>query len=361
MSINHRLSVQLQNDQVYLTLLPGGGHIAELVLKSNAVNPLWIPPWTTIEPTDYDPQKHPEYGTGPEAQLLSGIAGHNLCFDFFGGPSEEEAAAGLTVHGEGSIVNWEVERGTGELQAAGEFPKAGMRMERRLRLAPRAQAVVVTETAENLRDIDRPVGWTEHVTLGPPFLAKGRTVMHTQATASKVYEEEFAEGRDRFKIGAQFQWPMAPLAQGGYSDLRVTVDTDASGAFTTHLMSPSAEQAFFTAFNPDLKTVFGYIWKRSDFPWLGIWEENYNRKHAPWNGRTFTRGMEFGVSPIPEPRRKMIDRGTLFGEKCYRWVPARSKVSVEYCLFIAESERPIEAVTWDGGVIRGDGGFEIRA
>lgn len=360
MSINHRLSVQLQNDQVYLTLLPGGGHIAEVVLKSNAVNPLWIPPWKTIEPADYDPQKHPEYGAAPEAGLLAGIVGHNLCFDFFGPPTEAEAAAGQTVHGEASIVNWEVEQKRGELRAVANFPKAEMRIERVLRLAPDAQAVVVTETAENLTDVDRPVGWTQHATLGPPFLAKGKTVMHMPATASKVLEEEFAEGKDRFVIGAEFQWPMAPLAGGGYSDLRVTVDTPASGAFTTHLMNPAHEQAYFTAFNADVKTVFGYVWKRDDFPWIGIWEENHNRKHAPWNGKAFTRGMEFGASPMPEPRDKMVDRGTLFGERCYRWIGARSKVTVEYCLFIAESDKPIQAVEWDGNVIRGDAGFEVR-
>ncbi len=360
MSINHRLSTQLQNDQVYLTLLPGGGHIAELVLKSNAVNPLWIPPWQTIEPADYDPQKHPEYGPAPEAGLLAGISGHNLCFDFFGPPTAAEAAAGQTVHGEASTVNYEVEQKRGELRAVATLPKAEMRIERVLRLAPDAQAIVVTETAENLTGVDRPVGWTQHATLGPPFLAKGKTVMHMPATASKVLEEEFAEGNDRFAIGAEFQWPMAPLARGGYSDLRVTVDTPFSGAFTTHLMSPSLKQAYFTAFNPDLKTVFGYIWKRDDFPWVGIWEENYNRKHAPWNGKTFTRGMEFGASPMPEPRDKMVDRGTLFGERCYRWIGARSKVTVEYCLFIAESDKPIEAVVWAGDLIRGDDGFEVR-
>ena len=360
MSINHRLSVQLQNDEVYLTLLPGGGHIAEMVLKSNAVNALWIPPWPTIEPADYDPAKHPEYGTGPEAKLLSGIAGQNLCFDYFGPPSDEEAATGLTVHGEGSIVNWETEQKRGELVATGEFPQAGMRMVRTLRLAPGAHGVVVSETAENLRDIDRAIGWTQHATLGPPFLAKGKTIMHMPATASKVIEEEFAGGNDRLKIGAEFQWPMAPLAEGGYTDLRVTVGKDVSGTFSTHLMSSALDQAYFTAYSPDAKTVFGYIWKRSDFPWVGIWEENHSRTHAPWNGRALTRGMEFSASPMPEPRRKMIERGTLFGERGYRWIPARSKVTVEYCLFIAESDRAIEAVTWDGGVIRGDGGFEVR-
>ena len=46
---------------------------------------------------------------------------------------------------------------------------------------------------------------------------------------------------------------------------------------------------------------------------MGIWEENHSRAAPPWNSETLTRGMEFGVSPFPESRRKMIDRGRLFG------------------------------------------------
>ena len=63
---------------------------------------------------------------------------------------------------------------------------------------------------------------------------------------------------------------------------------------------------------------------------MGIWEENHSRTQAPWNGETFTRGMEFGVSPLPESRRAMIDRGRLFGVPTYRWIPARTKVAVQY-------------------------------
>ena len=63
--------------------------------------------------------------------------------------------------------------------------------------------------------------------------------------------------------------------------------------------------------------AFGYVWKRADFPWTGIWEENHSRRNPPWNGKTLTRGMEFGVSPMPESRREMIDRRSLFGVRIF--------------------------------------------
>jgi hypothetical protein len=358
MAYDDRKQSFLENDRVRLTLLPRGGHIAALTLKSNDVNALWDPPWETIEPSSFGPGSHPQFGRGPEARLLAGIAGHNLCFDFFGPPSGEEARAGLTVHGEASVANWDVSVEGNEMTAAAELPLAGMRIERVLRLSRGSQVVVVTETGENLTAADRPVGWTQHVTLGPPFLAKGKTVFHLPATRSKVLAGEFAPGHDRLRSGAEFDWPMAPLAAGGETDLRITVDAPVSGAYTAHLMSRSAEHAYFTAYNPDLRTVFGYVWKRDDFPWLGIWEENHSREQSPWGGNTFTRGMEFGVSPFPEPRRAMVERGSLFGENAFRWIPAHSRVTVEYCLFIAQAGAPLETVEWREGRLRGDN-FEL--
>jgi len=360
MSYAHRRTALLENERLKLTLLPGGGHIAAVELKPNGVSPLWDPPWETIEPSKYDAAKYDEYGPPIEGKLLAGIVGHNLCFDFFGPPSEQEFAAGLAVHGEASVVDWEVAVSDGEITAVGDFPLAGMRMERRLRLSPGSQVVTIRETAENLASADRAVGWTQHATLGPPFLEKGKTVFHMPATSSKVFEGEFAPGRDRLKAGAEFEWPNAPTADGGSSDLRLTADDAVSGAFTAHLMDPRREQAWFTAYHPGSKALFGYAWRRADFPWLGIWEENYSREHPPWRGRTLTRGMEFGVSPFPETRRAMINRGEMFGEKGFRWIPARSKVEVEYVLFLTAAGGPAETVEWGGGSVRSEGVFELK-
>ncbi len=319
MGIRNRRQVHLENDRLRLVLLPGGGHIGAVELKQNGVNPLWDPPWETIESSAYDPKAHPQFGGGGEAKLLAGIAGHNLCFDIFGVPSEEEAAAGLGVHGEASSVDWDVEASDGRLLAQADFPLTGMRFERRLELAPGSGRVDIAETATNLTGIDRAVGWTQHATLGPPFLVKGRTLFELSATRSKVIESEFAPGADRFVTAAEFDWPDVPLAAGGIGDLRQTVDIPVSGGFTAHLMDPAEPQAFFAAYHPGLETLFGYVWKRSDFPWLGIWEENSSR---------------FGASPFPETRREAMERGRLFGERTMGWVPARSAVSVEYSLFL---------------------------
>ena len=131
---------------------------------------------------------------------------------------------------------------------------------------------------------------------------------------------------------------MAPRSDAGFTDLREFTRAPSSSAFTTHLMDPQREDASFVALHPGLGLAFGYIWKRADFPWVGIWEENHSRSNPPWNGKTLTRGMEFGVSPMPESRRQMIDRGSLFGVPAYRWLSARSRLEVQYRAFAVRTD-----------------------
>src|ERR1035437_5170934 len=90
------------------------------------------------------------------------------------------------------------------------------------------------------------------------------------------------------------------------------------------------EDAYFIAYSPQYQLAFGCTWKRKDFTWMGIWEENCSRPQMSWNGCCIARGMELSVSPFPESRREMVDRRRLFDVPTYRWLPARSRQEVEY-------------------------------
>lgn len=134
------------------------------------------------------------------------------------------------------------------------------------------------------------------MTLGPPFLEKGRTEFRASAARSIVFESPFGVA-DYLQPGACFDWP---------------------------------DTACFIAFSPAHRLALGYVWRPLDFPWMGIWEENRSRTAAPWNARTLTRGLEFGVSPFPETRRAMVDRGRLFETPTYRWLPANGALEADY-------------------------------
>jgi hypothetical protein len=338
-----RRAVALENKHLRVTVLVEGGHIAEVFDKHAGVNPLWTPPWPSIEPSQYDYSRHEQYGRGVDAVLLAGIMGHNLCLDIFGGPSAEEAAAGLPVHGEASKVRYDIQASSGELLMQATLPLANLQVERRLALHERA--VRILESVSNLAGTDRPIGWTQHVTLGPPFLARGQTVFRASAGRSRVFEGEFGTA-DYLEPGADFEWPQAPRLGGGSVDLQIYTAAEVSSAFTTHLMDASREHAYFVAYSPATRLAFGYVWRRADFPWLGTWEENNSRTAPPWNGVTVTRGMEFGVSPFPESRRQMIDRGRLFDTPTFRWIPAASRLSVEYWCVSAAADGVPETLEW---------------
>jgi len=333
----------IENNDLAVTVLPGGGHIAAIRHKATNVNPLWTPPWTSIDPVTFNPKANPEFGDGCDARLLAGIMGHNLCLDIFGGPSAEEEGAGITPHGEGSVVNFDVTKSKDKLTMKAHFPLAQISFERRIEL--HGAAVRITESAESLVAFDRPIGWTQHVTLGPPFLENGKTQFRASATKSKVFEGEF--GADAYLVaGTEFDWPLAKRKDGAWMDMRVMNIYPKSSAYTAHAMDQSKEHAFFTAWQPSTKLSFGYIWKRADFPWLGIWEENHSRTGTPWNGKTLTRGMEFGASPFPESRKESVERGRMFGIPTFRWLPAKSKLHVEYWAVLQQSDEPIESLTW---------------
>ena len=52
--------------------------------------------------------------------------------------------------------------------------------------------------------------------------------------------------------------------------------------------------------------------------------------------------LQFDGKPSDEVRAVLKANG-------FRWIPARSKVSVQYCAFIAPAEKIPESATWGGG------------
>lgn len=330
-----RRAAAIENAALRVTVLEEGGHIAEVFHKKSGVSPLWVPHWPSIEPSQFDPRRHPAFGDGGDGRLLSGIMGHSLCLDIFGGPSDAEAAAGLTAHGEAPVAQYAIETRAGALVMTATLPIAALQVRRTLELHD--HFVHVRESVRNLSACDRPVGWTEHVTLAPPFLRHGETEFLTTATRSKVFASQFGPA-DYLSAGAIFQWPHAPAADGTSVDLRVYTNRATSSAYTAHLMDPAREDAFFIACTPRLGLALGYQWKQSDFPWLGMWEENRSRGQSPWNHQAVTRGMEFGVSPFPETRREMVERGSMFGVPAYKWIPAQTAIEVEYVIAVREAQ-----------------------
>lgn len=297
-SYRGRQAYQIENDDLRITVMREGGHIAEILHKASGVNPLWQPPWPTIDPSTYSPSEHPEYGADSESKLLSGILGHNWCLDHFGAPSKEEAAAGYTVHGEASIVPYDE-----TLSAV--LPLSQLKIQRQISLD--GARVRISERVENLLPLDRAIAWQEHVTLGPPFVEHGVTRISARVMKSADL------------LGEEFDW----------TD-RTYTTAEHSAAYHAHLLEDGA----VAIENSRLRLRMRYSWNLQDFPWLGIWEENRDRKFPPWNGETVTWGIEFGASPYPEPRFRRWTRGLMWGAPVAVWLPALGVREISYNLSV---------------------------
>lgn len=336
--LDGRPGFRLQASWGHVSVLEGGGHICELSLKaSGGVNPLWKPTWRTIDPFRYEARKHSRtYGPLPEGPLLAGIAGHSISFDFFGPPSPEEIAAGLSTHGEAPVVKWRrAARGNRSMLAySADLPQAQMRLQRTLSLDGESPVVYCEEIATNLSSFDRPISWNHHVTFGPPFLEEEVTLFDMPATRSKVCPATFSSSM-RIAPDAEFDWPAAPQKNGGVLDLRTSAKGN-YGHYTAHLLDPKLKTAFIAVCNPRLRLLVLYVFDRNDYPWVGNWEESYARQHVPWKGREFCRGFEFSSTPFPIPRRDTIVRGPLFGESTYKWLPGKSSSNSKYLIALFE-------------------------
>ena len=352
--LDGRPGFRLQSTWGHISVLEGGGHICELALNAVAnINPLWKPTWKTIDPFTYSLKTHRDsYGLPPEGRLLAGIAGHSISFDFFGPPSVEEIAAGHSTHGEAPVVKWRrqsLANASGpSLVYGANLPQARMSLQRKITLDRNYPVVYCEETASNLDSFDRPISWNHHVTFGPPFLEADVTTFDMPATQSKVCPATFS--RQMFlQPDSVFQWPDAPTKEGKDFSLRKSAKRQ-YGHYTAHLLDPHVEHSFIAVCNPRLRLSVLYVFNRKDYPWVGNWEESYNRVHGPWKGREFCRGFEFSTTPFPIPRRDTIENGKLFGESTYIWLPAKSQKKTRYMILmlqVSESFQGVGAVQID--------------
>lgn len=346
-----RSAYVLGNSLLRLTTLTGGGHIAEFQLEqSPRVSPLWVPPWNTIEPQSYREKVHkPRYGTITEGKLLSGIVGHNICLDYFGSPSAEESQAGLSQHGEAASSLWRklaIDRGAEfiALKMSVHLPVAGLHFTRQIELRKDESVAYMTEVVENRRKADHFFHWTQHVTLGPQFLVPGEASISLPGTRGMTDPSGYEGATPLLDANQEFSWPHAPLASGGGVDLRSPFIRKGCGFVVGVLLDKTKEIGFVTAVNRKLGLLIAYCFRREDFPWVAVWEENCGIATPPWNGVTQARGLEFSTTPLPMLRRDSFLAGRLFGETTLTWVPARTSRTVRYVAVLSHVPRDLDAI-----------------
>lgn len=358
-----REAYALSNTAIRLVTLTGGGHITEfgLAQEDPPVSPLWNPPWETMEPYTYRAGRHASrYGSITEGKLLSGIAGHSICLDYFGSPSAEEAHHGLSQHGEAPSARWvagrpRVTNTEAALNLRVRLPAARLDFDRELTLGGDEPVVYFRETVTNLAKADHFFHWTQHVTLGPPFLATNDVTVSLPGTLGMTFPNGYDEGKALLRSGEEFTWPDAPKNPGGTMDLTRPLSQEGLGLVAGVLLDANTDLGFIAAVNRRLNLLIAYCFRRADFPWVTIWEENKAIAAAPWRSQTVALGLEFGTTPLPVPRRdNFISGGPLFGVPTTAFVAARGRNIVHYAALLAKTPQRftrVRSIAFEGEAI----------
>lgn len=341
-----RKAYLLKNDTIQLVTLTGGGHIAEFRFVDGSpfsqLSPLWVPPWKSMEPYEYREKVHSRlYGSLLEGKLLSGIAGHNICLDYFGPPTQAETRLGLSQHGEAPMSKWQkivsrTDRQKTSLTLSTRLPAAGLTFTRNLRLQRGAPVIYFTETVVNENRKDHFFHWVQHVTLGPPFVSPHDSRVALPGSRGMTFPHPYNSKNSLLATNSSFRWPLAPSLKGGVVDLTHTLLRPGTGIVVGVLLDPRSKLGFVAALNLRHRLLIGYCFDRSDFPWVAVWEENRAIEGPPWKKRTETRGLEFGTTALPVQRHENASMGSLFGVPTYASVPARGRKTVRYLAFLTQ-------------------------
>ncbi len=350
-----RDAFKLSNGLIEIVTLAGGGHIAEFRFTGSGgeprMNPLWVPPWKTMEPHLYREKVHrARYGPVLEGKLLSGIAGHNLCLDYFGSPSAEEAAQGLSQHGEAPTLRWSqssrnVRSDRVTLALSARLPAAGLQFQREITLRRDQPITYFRETVQNERRYDHFFHWVQHVTLGPPFISTKESAVFVPATKGITFPFGYDEGKSLLASDRKFRWPHAPAYSGNEVNLEQVLIRKGMGFVASVLIDPRRDWGYVCALNTKYRLLIGYCFKREHFPWVTLWEENRAISAVPWKNRTETRGLEFGTTPIPSTRGDVFRRGSLYGTETLACLPARGRKTIEYLSLLAHVPSGVRRIT----------------
>jgi hypothetical protein len=358
-----RNAMRLSNGTIELISLTIGGHLAAFRLLDKdgcpLQNVLWEAPWTTCDPEPlWSEEMSRLYGPPETGRFLAGFTGHALCLDYFGDPPAEMAAAGLSLHGEAASVPWSTIDCAGLEKACcrlvANLPMAGLTLERDIRLASSQSTAFIQETVTNNRGIERRIDWVQHVTFGKPFLQEEVSTLAVSAQAGMTSPCGY-EGHSLLKSNGYFSWPYVQSELGSSPvDLRLPFTEKGRGFLAGLRLDPRLEVQYLLVINWKLRLGVGYCFRRCDFPWMAIWEENCVRQDAPWNGSTQARGMEFGTTPLP-----IAGNGGLADERFTDTprgcgVAAHGKKTARYIMFLFEvpgEMRSVESVALAGDFI----------
>ncbi len=317
MNVKASSLVSLQNDTTVLTTDLFGGAIIDFHFKDEDINPL-----------SFAFSKEQMPGNNKEGAPYQG---HFLCLGRWGEPSAGEVKAGLPNHGQVANILWDIKKNSSQntLQMNATAPLEGLSIKRKIVLDATNSLYAVKEVIQNFNPLGRLYNMVQHPTLATPFLDETTII---DCNAAEGFEQAFYKEVNSNTI----HWPLTKDDKQQGIDLRKSLTR--YNAVFSFVVKEDAEYGWITAFSPKYNLLLGYLWKRSDYPWIHHWQHFTN-------GMIQYRGIEFGTAGIHQPFKEILNTSSiLFGEKTFAFIDAGESISKNYFSFIYETGPAFEGV-----------------
>jgi hypothetical protein len=337
----HR-TVALENETVRIELLPGkGSDIVQFVHK----------------PSDTDFMFRTSRGLRPRSEMVlsPGLDAVSM-IDFYeggwqeclpnGGPASVYRGAVVPFHGELWIASWDVEvtidtPGVVGIRLTAHTARSPYRLSKTLTLRSGRSVLEIDESLSNESDLEMRLMWGHHPSFGPPFLDASCRIDLPSAMCSTARSAPMPSSRLRF--GADFTWPLAPLAAGGEVDLSIVppITTRAS----EWVCLSGFESGWYGITNRQKQVGFGLRWNADLFRYLWFWQEWGGGTDYPWYGRNYNCALEPWTSWPDSGLAEAITNGSALTILPRQTIQTR-------LLAVAYAERTaIAGITEDGEVL----------
>lgn len=317
MNVEASCLIQLENNRSIVVVDLFGGAFVDFHLKNININPLSF---------FFIKEQMPENN-----KAGAPYEGHFLCLGRWGEPSVGEKNAGLPNHGQFANILWDVEESKEPdiIRTNATADLEGLYVKREIILDIDNPVFLVKEVVKNIHPLGRLYNIVQHPSLAAPFLDETTII---DCNGSIGFDQALYKETSHNIL----QWPAAKDDKRNDIDLRRSVNL--YNSVFSFVVKNEDEFGWVTAHSPGYNLLFGYIWKRCDYPWIHHWQ-HYNK------GVIKYRGIEFGTAGIHQPFNEILNTSPiLFGEKTYAFIDAGESVFKNYLSFIHETDAGFEGV-----------------
>lgn len=315
--MNANNNIYLNNEFAELAVNLYGGLITDFHLKKDRfVNPLSFA---------FSKKQMP-----PNNRNGAPYRGHFLCLGRWGEPSKGESEAGMPNHGQIANIYW---KGCCEnnrticMKTQSELE--GLSVKRKIVLDEGSTIFGVKEDVTNFKPLGRLYNMVQHPTISAPFLNPS-TVIECNATNGFNQLDWMYPEKDCT------HWPEGKDENGRILNLR-TPKNPYTSVFS-YVVDRKKDFGWICTYSRRHHLLFGYVWKRTDYPWVHLWQY--------WDeDNLIYRGIEFGTAGIHKPFKEIIQtRVRLFGESTTDYIDAGETVTRKYLSFLYKTDSDIKAI-----------------